>query len=485
MTASYTSRHWPSWIAGSAVTEGESIAVHHPGDGSVVGTYTVPSAADVERAVAAAHACRKAAQATTAAQRAAALMHVSNEIARRHDEVASLITAENGKPITLARTEASRAVATFRFAAEEARRWGGDFQRLDTDPAAAGRAAIIRRFPYGPVLGISPFNFPLNLGAHKVAPAIAVGAPIVLKPAPATPLSALLMGEMLAGTDLPEGMWSVLPVSNEVAPALVADPRLPVVSFTGSEPVGFAIQAAHPSKHVLLELGGNAAAIVLDDYSSDADLDWAASRIALFSNSQAGQTCVAVQRTLVHEAVYDRFIAVLADKVAAQPNGDVWDPATMVGPMISVQAAERVEAWVQEAVDQGATVLVGGKRDGAFYAPTLLSDVSATCKVGTEEVFGPVMSVRKVASFDEAIEIANDTRFGLQAGVFTHSIQAAFRAQRELEVGGVIIGEAPTYRADQMPYGGIKKSGVGREGLKYAMDDFTYDKVMVLTGLDL
>lgn len=478
-------RQWPAWVAGKAVVSGEIATVTHPGDGSVVGTHVVPSAADVERAAAAAHDVRKAAQATTAAQRASALMHVSSELERRHDEVASLITAENGKPIMLARMEASRAVATFRLAAEEARRWGGEFQRLDTDPAAAGRGALIRRFPYGPVLGISPFNFPLNLGAHKVAPAIAVGAPVVLKPAPATPLSALLLGEILSGSDLPEGMWSILPVGNDAAPGLVADPRFPIVSFTGSEPVGFAIQAAHPRKHVLLELGGNASAIVLGDYSSDADLDWAAGRIALFSNSQAGQTCVAVQRVLVHESVFDRFSAALEAKLATLANGDVWDPATVVGPMITEAAAIRVEEWVQEAVDLGARVVTGGKRSGAFFEPTLLTGVVPTCKVGSEEVFGPVMSIAPITSLDEAIEISNATRFGLQAGVFTHDIQAAFRAQRELEVGGVIIGDAPTYRADQMPYGGIKASGVGREGLRFAMQDYTYDKVMVLTGLDL
>ena len=478
-------RHWPSWIAGHAVTDGPSVTVTHPGDDSPVGSYTVPTAEQVEVAVASAHAVRKEAQATTAAQRAAALMHVSNEIQRRLDEVAELITAENGKPISLARVEATRAVATFRFAAEEARRFGGEVQRLDTEFSAAGRAAIIRRFPHGPVLGISPFNFPLNLGAHKVAPAIAVGAPIVLKPAPATPLSSLLLGEILSETDLPEGMWSVLPVGNDVAPALVEDPRLPVVSFTGSEPVGFAIQAAVPRKHVLLELGGNAAAIILEDYSSDADLEWAASRIAMFSNSQAGQTCVAVQRALVHESLVERFVPLLTDKLANLPNGDVWNPDTMVGPMISVDAAKRVEAWVQEAVDMGATVVVGGKRDGAFFEPTLLTGVTPACKIGSEEVFGPVMSIATIRSLDDAIDIVNSSRFGLQAGVFTHNIQMAFRAQRELEVGGVIVGDAPTYRADQMPYGGVKASGVGREGLRFAMNDYTHERVMVLTGLDL
>lgn len=478
-------RHWPSWIAGQPSDAGTRAEVRHPGDDALVGTYTIPDAASVEAAVQGAWDVRKAAQATTAAQRAAALMHVSRSIEDRLDEVAALITAENGKPITWARAEASRAVSTFRWAAEEARRFNGEFQRLDTEAATAGRAAIIRRFPHGPVLGISPFNFPVNLVAHKVAPAIAVGAPIVVKPAPSTPLGALLLGELLSQTDLPEGMFSVIPIRNEDAPALVDDPRLPVVSFTGSETVGFAIQAAVPRKHVVLELGGNAAAIVLDDYSSDADIEWACARIAMFGNSQAGQTCVSVQRILVQEGIAERFTARLTEVVRALANGSPWEAATVVGPMIHEAAAIRVQEWVNEAVDGGARVLAGGGRTGTYVEPTLLADAPVDAKVTTEEVFGPVMTIRTVKDLDEAIDIVNDSRFGLQTGVFTHDIQKAFRAHRDLEVGGVIIGEAPTFRADQMPYGGIKASGVGREGLRSAIQDLTHERVMVLTDLAL
>lgn len=478
-------RHWPSWIAGRPSDAGTRAEVRHPGDDTLVGTYTIPDAASVDSAVQAAWDSRKAAQATTAAQRAAALMHVSRSIEERLDEVAALITAENGKPITWARAEASRAVSTFRWAAEEARRFNGEFQRLDTEAATAGRAAIIRRFPHGPVLGISPFNFPVNLVAHKVAPAIAVGAPIVVKPAPSTPLGALLLGELLSQTDLPEGMFSVIPIRNEDAPALVDDPRLPVVSFTGSETVGFAIQAAVPRKHVVLELGGNAAAIVLDDYSSDADIEWACARIAMFGNSQAGQTCVSVQRILVQEGIADRFTARLTEVVRNLPNGSPWEAATVVGPMIHEAAAVRVEEWVNEAIAAGASVLAGGGRTGTYVEPTLLANAPVDAKVSTEEVFGPVMTIRTVKDLDEAIDIVNDSRFGLQTGVFTHDIQKAFRAHRDLEVGGVIIGEAPTFRADQMPYGGIKASGVGREGLRSAIQDLTHERVMVLTDLAL
>ena len=459
--------------------------VVHPGDGSVVGRVHVPDVDATERAIAAAWDARATGRAMSAAARADCLMHVSNGLARRVDEVAALITSENGKPITWARAEATRAVSTFRWAAEEARRFNGEFQRLDTEKATERRAAIIRRFPYGPVLGISPFNFPINLVAHKVAPAIAVGAPIVIKPAPATPLGALLLGELLAETDLPAGMFSVLPVGNDIAPTLVSDPRLPVISFTGSESVGFAIKREAASKHVILELGGNAAAIVLDDYSRDADIAWAAQRIAMYGNSQAGQTCVSVQRVFVEHAIADRFIAALTTAVAELPSGDVWDPATVVGPVISESAAERVMAWIDEATGEGARVLTGGGRVGTFIEPTLLAHVPAHVKLSCEEVFGPVMSVQTIANFDEGIALVNDSRFGLQTGVFTHDIQKIFRAHRELDVGGVIIGDAPTFRADQMPYGGIKASGVGREGLRFAMQDLTYDKVLVLTDLDL
>ena len=475
----------PIWIAGRPETSPTTADVVNPYDGSIVGAHAVPTADQVEAAVAAAWGVRHVFAATSAATRAEALMHVSRRITERLDEIAELITAENGKPIMWARAEAGRAASTFRFAAEEARRFGGEMQRLDTDAASEGRAAIIRRFPIGPVLGIAPFNFPLNLVAHKVAPAIAVGAPIIIKPAPATPLSALLLGELLAETDLPAGSWSVLPVGNDVAPSLVADERLPIVSFTGSDVVGAAIQKSVPHKHVTLELGGNAAAVVCHDWSSDADLDWASSRIATFANYQAGQACVSVQRVLVDAALWGRLVPMIVDKVKALPTGSPWDEATVVGPLVNEAAAIRVESWVDEAVAAGATVLAGGVRDGSSYTPTVIIDAPADSKVVCEEVFGPVLVLQAVEGVDEAFAAVNDSRFGLQTGVFTHDLQVAFRAHAELEVGGVIIGDVPAYRADQMPYGGVKASGVGREGLRAAMEDFTYERVLVLTGIAL
>ncbi|WP_305790020.1 aldehyde dehydrogenase family protein [Symbioplanes lichenis] len=471
------------YVAGAPADGDDEVLVTHPFDGRPVGTTTWATEAQVETAVAAAAAFAAEAAALPAHVRAAALDHVSRRIAERRQEIAELITAENGKPLKWALIEADRAVSVFRWAAEEARRFSGSLQRLDTDPGGAGRIAVVKRVPRGPVLGISPFNFPLNLVAHKVAPALAVGAPIVLKPAPATPLTALLLGSILAETGLPAGMFSILPVPNERAEALVTDSRLPIVSFTGSGPVGARIRRAAPDKHVTLELGGNAAVLVCGDYGSDEDLDWAATRIATFSNYQAGQSCIAVQRVFVHSGLGLQERLVRA--VEGLRTGDPTDPGVDVGPMISEEAAKRVEAWVDEAVAAGATVLAGGKRDGATYPPTVLSGVPAGAKVTTEEVFGPVLVVSEVPSDEAGFEAINDSAYGLQAGVFTHNVQTAFAAHRRLEVGGVIVGDVPSYRADQMPYGGQKGSGVGREGVASAMEDYTEPRVMVLTGVEL
>jgi acyl-CoA reductase-like NAD-dependent aldehyde dehydrogenase len=473
------------YVAGAPEHGLDELVVHHPYDGREVGRTTLATAEQVDRAVAGAAAAAADLAGLPAHQRAAALDHVSRRLAERAEEVAALITAENGKPRKWARAEVARAVSTFRWAAEEARRFSGELQRLDTDPAATGRLAVVRRFARGPVLGISPFNFPLNLVAHKIAPAIAVGAPIVVKPAPATPLSALLLGELLAETDLPAGAFSVLPVPNDRAGELVADPRLPVVSFTGSGPVGAQIRAAVPGKHVTLELGGNAAVVICADWSSEADLDWAAGRIATFSNYQAGQSCIAVQRVVVVAPLYERVVELVAAKVAQLNTGDPNDDATDVGPLINLAAAERVQAWVDEAVRAGAKVHTGGVRDGGSYAPTVLTGAPVDAKVSREEVFGPVLVVSSAGSDAEAFAAVNDSAFGLQAGVFTHNLQTAFTAHRTLQVGGVIVGDVPSYRADQMPYGGVKGSGSGREGLRSAMEDYTEPRVMVLTGLDL
>ncbi|MEV6901971.1 aldehyde dehydrogenase family protein [Amycolatopsis sp. NPDC051372] len=471
-----------AWVAGRAEQGAGTLVVRHPVDGSEVATVAVPGAEQVERAVAAAAGVAREFRRSPAHERAAALEHVSRGLRMRAEEIAEVITAENGKPLKWAEAEVSRAVSVFRIASEEARRFSGDVQRLDADPSGDARLALTRRVPRGPVLGISPFNFPLNLVAHKVAPALAVGAPIIVKPAPRTPLSALILGEILAETDLPAGAFSVLPLGNAETQALVADPRLPVVSFTGSGPVGWSIADAAPRKHVVLELGGNAAAVVLRDWP---DPEGAAQRIATFGNYQAGQSCISVQRVIVDAAVAEEFVPALVEAVEAQQTGDPYDRNTDVGPVVDEAAAERIIAWVEEAVAAGAKVLTGGTREGTQVAPTLLTDVPPDARVWSEEVFGPVLVVSVVDGVDEAFAAVNDSAYGLQTGVFTSDVQLAFHASAELEVGGVIIGDVPSYRADQMPYGGVKGSGVGREGVLSAMNDLTEERVTVFTGVDL
>ena len=479
------SEPWSFWVAGKRRRSASVFAVCAPWDGREIALVSQAAPEDIEMALAAAAAAARPLAALPAHARAAALMQVAAGITARADELADLITAENGKPITWARAEVTRAASTFRWAAEEARRWSGALQRLDTDSGSEGRLAVVRRFPRGPVLGISPFNFPLNLVAHKVAPALAVGAPIVLKPAPKAPLSALVLGELLADTDLPTGSWSVLTVPDAAMPDLVADPRLPVVSFTGSGPVGWRIRAAVPTKHVTLELGGNAAVLVAADWCSPADVRWAAERIARFATYQAGQSCVAVQRVYADASIHDALLADIIAAVERLGTGSPDDAATEVGPVINDEAADRVQAWVAEAVAAGAVIRAGGGRQGTTLAPTVLTGVPRDALLSREEVFGPVLLVESVADLDEGLARIDDSDYGLQAGIFTRDLTTAFRAHAELHVGGVVVGDVPSYRADQMPYGGTKGSGIGREGLAAAMTDLTEERVLVLCGVSL
>lgn len=472
----------PFYLSGRATTGTDSFEIRSPYDGRPVAEVSVPTDAQVEQAVADLAAVRAEAQALPAHGRAAALDHVHARISERFDEVAHLITAEGGKADMWARNEVRRAISTFRWAAEEARRFSGDLMRLDTEPAGVGRLALVRRFPRGPVLAITPFNFPLNLVAHKVAPALAVGAPTLLKPTPKAPLSSLLLGELLAETDLPARMLSVLPMTLEQLQPLLTDPRLPVISFTGSDRVGEAIRSAAPNKHVITELGGDAAVIVAPDWT---DIEAAAARIGLFGCYQAGQSCVSVQRVLVHSSIAERFTAALLAVLQGLRQGDPADPEVQVGPVIDQASAERITAWVEDATRRGARLLTGGTAVGTTVAPTLLTDVPADSLIATNEVFGPVLTVATFDTMDEAFESVNSSKYGLQAGVFTTDIQTAFAAHQQLEVGGVIIGDVPTFRADQMSYGGWKASGQGREGVATAMVDLTDDRLLVLTGLPL
>lgn len=468
-------------IAGEWRDGSDSFEVKSPYDGAVIATVASPSETDVENAVAAAASVFPETRKLPVHVRAEALAHISRRLQERGDEVAETIAREGGKPIKWATVEAARAVSTFRWASEECRRSGGELMRLDTEASLGSRAALVRRFPLGPVLAIAPFNFPVNLVAHKMAPALAVGAPIVIKPATKTPLGALLLGELFLETELPEEMLSVIPIGGSQAGELAKDERFKKISFTGSSQVGWDLKAADPRKAVTLELGGNAGVIV----HSDGDLDKAADRIAFGGYYQAGQSCISVQRVFVHSEVAGVFEQKLVDAVSALKTGDPMDETTDVGPLIDNGALDKVSSLVDEAVQNGAEILVGGKREDPFYTPTILKRTRREMKVRQEEIFGPVTTLETYEDFDDAIALANETDYGLQAGLFTKDIDRIFRAHRDLEVGGVIVNDVSAFRADQMPYGGTKDSGVGREGLRWAMAEMTEEKVLVLSDVPL
>lgn len=471
----------PYLVAGEWKQGTESFDVTNPYDGSLVAKVATPTQADVERAVAAADEAFDTARKLPVHVRSEALMHISARLKERADEVAEIICKEGGKPLKWAKVEAARAVSTFRWAAEELRSMDGEVMRLDTEASLGTRVAVVRRFPLGPVLAIAPFNFPVNLVAHKMAPALAVGAPIVIKPATKTPLGALLLGELFAETDLPAGMLSVLPIGGKEAGELAKDERFKKISFTGSSQVGWDLKKADPKKAVTLELGGNAGVIV----HTDADLDKAAQRVAFGGFYQAGQSCISVQRVLVHANVFEEFKRKLVTEVEKLKVGDTSDPDTDVGPLIDHDSLEKVSSWVDEAVQAGAEILVGGKREDPLYAPTVLSKTRPDMKVRQEEIFGPVVTVESYEGWDEAIDLANETRYGLQAGIFTQDIGRIMQAHRDIEAGGIIVNDVASFRADQMPYGGLKDSGSGREGLRYAMEEMTAIKVLVLSDVPL
>jgi len=471
----------PYLVNGQWRTGEGSFEVKSPYDESVVAEIAVPTEADVEEATATAAAVFHETRKLSVAARSTALDHISARLAETVEENARLIAAEGGKPLKWARVEATRAVSTFRWASEVLRHGDDELMRLDTEAAFGSRIGLMRRFPFGPVLGITPFNFPLNLVAHKVAPSLAVGAPIVVKPASATPIGALRLAELFDETDLPNGMYQVLPVTSKVADVMARDDRYRKISFTGSAGIGWYLKGLDPKKRVTLELGGNAGVVV----HSDADLDLAAQRIAFGGYYQAGQSCISVQRVLVASEVYDDFAARLTKQVEQLKVGDPMDETVDVGPVIDRGEVDRIGAWIEEAVSQGAEVLTGGTIDGPFVTPTLLSQTTPQMKVRCEEVFGPVCTITPYQTFDEALAEVNDSKYGLQAGVFTNDINRAFEAHRTLEVGGVIINDVSAFRADQMPYGGSKDSGFGREGLRFAMEEMTDPKIMVLSHVPL
>ena len=409
-------------------------------------------------------------------ERQAVLNHCADRFLERAEELALSLCVEAGKPIKDSRGEVSRLVDTFRIAAEESVRMNGEIMNLEISPRARGYRGMFKRVPIGPCSFISPFNFPLNLAAHKIAPAIAVGCPFVLKPASRTPIGALIIGEVLAETELPKGAFSILPCSRDGADLFTTDERLKLLSFTGSPGVGWKLKANAGKKKVVLELGGNAACIV----DADADLEDAVARIVVGAFYQSGQSCIGVQRIIVHSSIYADFKARLVNASEKLISGNPKDESTFIGPMISEGEAKRLHGWVQSAIEAGGKLLCGGGREGAMLEATLLENVPKDQELCTEEAFGPVAILTSFDSFDDALAQVNDSVFGLQAGIFTRDLYKMNQAWDELEVGGVIIGDVPSWRVDNMPYGGVKDSGLGREGIRFAMEDMTEIRNLVI-----
>ncbi|HEX9704162.1 MAG TPA: aldehyde dehydrogenase family protein [Gemmatimonadales bacterium] len=460
----------------TTIRERESAVVRAPHDGSEVGVYSLSAPEDVRAALdanmAAAHACR----AMPAYERAAALRRVADALATRKAEMAHTLALEAGKPISQARGELDRAISVFRDASEEATRIEGAVLPTDATPSGVGRLAFTRRFPLSPVVGITPFNFPVLLAAQKIAPAMACGAAITLKPPPQDPLTTMQLEELVRASGYPEGGVRVVPCRVEVAQILIEDPRVRLISFTGSASAGWAIRAKAGTKRVTLELGGNAGAII----EPDADLEWAAARCTMGGFTYAGQSCVSTQRIFVHEQVYRPFLDLLLPRVQRLVTGDVLDDRTDVGPLISLEAAERVERWIGEAVTAGARVVVGGRRRGQLVEPTVLLDTTPEMKVNSEEVFAPLVTVTPYRRLTDAVDRLNASPYGLQAGVFTRDLATMFRLHAELDVGTVNGNDMPGFRVDRLPYGGAKASGLGREGVRYAIQEMTELRVLTV-----
>ncbi len=467
---------YPYFLANKAVYANEDLVVTNKYTGEPATTVALAGADVIDQAIAAADASQEALRKMPAYERQDILNHCVKRFQERFEEMAYALCIEAGKPIKDARGEVTRLIDTFRIAAEEAVRMEGEVMNLEVTPRAKGYQGMYKRVPIGPCSFISPFNFPLNLAAHKVAPALAVGCPFVLKPASRTPIGALIIGEILAETNLPEGAFSILPCSRDGADLFTTDDRFKLLSFTGSPGVGWDLKAKSGKKPVVLELGGNAACVV----DEDADLDDAIERIIFGAYYQSGQSCISVQRVIVHESLYDEFKSRYVDKVANLVHGDPLNEDTFIGPMISVSEATRLDTWVQEAKAAGANVLCGGQRDGAMLQATVLENVPSDANVNAEEAFGPVSIISSFSDFDQALKEVNNSQFGLQAGIFTRDIYKAHKAWDELDVGGVVIGDVPSWRVDNMPYGGVKESGLGREGIKFAMEDMTELRLLVI-----
>ena len=461
--------NWPYFLANKPHEPNQDLEVTDKFTGEVATRVALADPAAIEKGI---EGCVEAAEPFAKMrpyERQAILNHCVDRFTERFDELSMSLCIEAGKPSKESRGEVSRLIDTFRIAAEESVRLNGEVMNLEISARAKGYQGMWKRVPIGPCSFISPFNFPLNLAAHKVAPALAVGCPFVLKPASRTPLGALIIGEVLAETDLPPGAFSILPCSRDGADLFTTDDRLKLLSFTGSPGVGWALKAKSGKKKVVLELGGNAACIV----DQDADLEDAVDRIIIGAFYQSGQSCIGVQRIIVHSKIYDQFRDALVSKAKNLIAGDPKDERTFIGPMISEKEAARLHGWVEQAIASGGTLLCGGKRNGAMLDATLLENVAKDQTVCTEEAFGPVAVLSKFDDFEAALDEVNDSEFGLQAGIFTRDLYKAHRAWEKLDVGGVVIGDVPSWRVDNMPYGGVKDSGLGREGIRFAIEDMT------------
>lgn len=467
---------YPYYLANQAVYANQDLAVTNKYTGEIVTRVALATEQAIDKALSAAVAAQYAMAQLPAYHRQQVLEHCVQRFKQRADELAYSLCVEAGKPIKDARGEVTRLIDTFKVAAEEATRINGEVLNLEISARAKGYRGMTKRVPVGVCSFISPFNFPLNLAAHKIAPAIASGCPFVLKPASLTPIGALLIGEVLAETDLPQGAFSILPCSRDGAELFTTDERIKLLSFTGSPEVGWALKAKAGKKKVTLELGGNAACIV----DADADIDFVVQRLVFGAFYQSGQSCISVQRILVHDSIYQQVKEKLVTATQQLVMGDPLQENTFIGPMISDKEAQRLAIWIDDAIQQGATLLCGGQRQGAMLAATLLENVPKHCALVQEEVFGPVAILSSFSDFNEALAEVNDSRYGLQTGIFTRDIFKAHQAWDSLEVGGVVIGDVPSWRVDNMPYGGVKDSGLGREGVRYAIEDMTESRLLVI-----
>lgn len=469
-------RSYPYYLANKPCAPNEDLPVTDKYTGEVATRVAMADAQAIDAAIGKAVEACEPLRRMASYERRDVLNHCVRRFQERFEELAMALCVEAGKPIKDSRGEVTRLIDTFRIAAEESTRIYGEVLPMDVSMRARGYTGMWKRVPIGPCSCISPFNFPLNLAAHKMAPAIAAGCPFVLKPASMTPVGALLIGEVLAETNLPEGAFSILPCRREGADLFTVDERLKLLSFTGSPAVGWDLKARAGKKKVILELGGNAAVVV----DADADLDDAVERIVFGAFYQSGQSCISVQRIIVHEAIYESFCERLVSATRALRMGDPKDEGTFIGPIISEAEAERLEDWIRSAVARGGKLLCGGRRQGAMLEATLLEEVPKDEPICAQEAFGPVAVLSRFGDFEQALAMVNDSVYGLQAGVFTRDLYKAQRAWDVLEVGGVLIGDVPSWRVDHMPYGGVKASGLGREGVRFAMEEMTEIRLLAV-----